>query len=54
MEATLQIDNLGKRTGITDANITHRIQEIEERSLEVEDTKKILTQKSKMQNEKRS
>lgn len=29
MEATLQIDNLGKRTGTTDANI--RIQEMVER-----------------------
>jgi hypothetical protein len=31
MEAHLEMENLGKRSGITDVNITNRIQEIEER-----------------------
>jgi len=33
MEATLEMDNdgVGKRSGATDASITNRIQEIEER-----------------------
>ena len=31
MEATLEMENLGKRSGITDVSITNRIQEIEER-----------------------
>ena len=30
-ERTLKIENLQKRSGVTDANITNRIQEIEER-----------------------
>ena len=30
-ETTLEIDNLGKRSGVIDASITNRIQEIEER-----------------------
>jgi prefoldin subunit 5 len=30
-ETTLQIENLGKRSGTIDASITSRIQEIEER-----------------------
>jgi predicted transcriptional regulator len=37
-EATLEMDHLGKRTGATDANITNRIKEIEERILGIEDT----------------
>jgi hypothetical protein len=31
------MENLGKRSGITDVSITNRIQEIEERILGVED-----------------
>jgi hypothetical protein len=38
MEANLEMENLGKRTGITDVSITNRIQEIEERIMGVEDT----------------
>ena len=38
MEANLEIENLGKRSGITDVSITNRIQEIEERISGVEDT----------------
>jgi uncharacterized coiled-coil protein SlyX len=32
------MDNLGKRSGATDASITNRIQEIEERTSGIEDT----------------
>ena len=32
------MENLGKRSGVTDANITNRIQEIEERISGIEDT----------------
>jgi len=37
-EGILEMENLGKRTGTTDASIAKRIQEIEERILGVEDT----------------
>jgi uncharacterized coiled-coil protein SlyX len=37
-EKTLEIENLGKRSGVTDASITNRIQEIEERISGTEDT----------------
>ena len=37
-ETTLKIENLGKRTGVIDASITNRIQEIEEKISGVEDT----------------
>ena len=37
-EATMEMENLGKRSGATDASITNRIQEIEERMSGVEDT----------------
>ena len=37
MEANLELENLGKRSGIIDVSITNRIQEIEERILGVED-----------------
>jgi archaellum component FlaC len=37
-ETTLEMKNLGKRSGVTDANITNRIQEIEERISGIEDT----------------
>ena len=30
-ETTLDIENLGKKSGVVDASINHRIQEIEER-----------------------
>jgi hypothetical protein len=35
---TLEIENLGKRSGVIDASITNRIQEIEERISAAEDT----------------
>ena len=34
----LEIENLGKRSGVIDASITNRIQEIEERISSTEDT----------------
>ena len=38
MEATWEMENLGKRSGVTDASITNRIQEIDERISVSEDT----------------
>jgi predicted nucleic acid-binding Zn-ribbon protein len=38
-ETSMEIENLGKRSGIIDASITNRIQEIEERISGAEDTK---------------
>jgi hypothetical protein len=38
MEANLEMENLGKRSGITDVCITNRIKEIEERISGVGDT----------------
>jgi chromosome segregation ATPase len=37
-ETTLEIENLGKKSGATDASITNKIQEIEERISGAEDT----------------
>ena len=42
METNLEIENLGKRSGITDVSITERIQEIEERSSHVEDIVEVI------------
>jgi hypothetical protein len=39
-ETTLEIESLGKRSVVTDANITNRIQEIEEILSGTEDTTK--------------
>jgi predicted nucleic acid-binding Zn-ribbon protein len=36
MEANLKMENLGKKSGITDTSITNRMQEIEERISGVE------------------
>jgi predicted nucleic acid-binding Zn-ribbon protein len=38
-ETTLEIENLGKRSGVIDTSITDRTQEIEKRILGAEDTK---------------
>jgi chromosome segregation ATPase len=46
-ETTLEIENLGKRSGVIDASITNRIQETEERISSAEDTIEILAQQSK-------
>jgi predicted nucleic acid-binding Zn-ribbon protein len=37
-ETSLEIENLGKRSGVIDASITNRIQEIEERISGAEDS----------------
>jgi predicted nucleic acid-binding Zn-ribbon protein len=37
-ETTLEIENLGKKSGTIDASITNRIQELEERITSAEDT----------------
>jgi hypothetical protein len=37
-KTTLEIENLGKRSGVIDASITNRIQEIEERISGADDT----------------
>ena len=37
MKANLEMENLGKRSGITDISITNRIQEIEEKISGVEE-----------------
>jgi predicted nucleic acid-binding Zn-ribbon protein len=37
-ETTVDLENLGKRSGVIDASITNRIQEIEERISGAEDT----------------
>ena len=37
-EGNLEMENLGKRTGATDASITNRIQEMEEKISGSEDT----------------
>jgi predicted nucleic acid-binding Zn-ribbon protein len=37
-ETTLELENLGKRSGVTDASITNKLQEIEERISGEEDT----------------
>jgi len=52
-ETTLEIESLGKRSGVTETNITERIQEIEETILGVEDTiENIKQQSKKIQNAK--
>ena len=38
MEGILEMENLGKRSGVTDASINNRVQEIEERISGIEDT----------------
>ena len=38
MEAILEMENLGKRTGTAEVSITNRIQEMEERISGIEDT----------------
>jgi hypothetical protein len=37
MQTTLEMENLGKRSGVIDASITNRIQEIKERISDAED-----------------
>jgi predicted nucleic acid-binding Zn-ribbon protein len=53
-ETTLEIETLGKKSGTIDANISNRIQEIEERISGAEDSIENMAQQSKkMQNAKR-
>ena len=54
-ETNLELENLGKRSGVIDASITNRIQEIEERISGAEDTiANIDTTVKEKQNAKRS
>ena len=54
-ETTLELENLGKRSGVIDVSITNRMQEIEERISVHKIPQKTLTQQSKkMQNVKSS
>ena len=54
-KTSLEIENLRKNSGVMDASIKKRIQDIEERISGAEDTMKRLTQQSKkMQNAKSS
>ena len=54
-ETTLEIENLGKRSGVIDASIINRIQELEERISGAEDTtENIDTTVKEVQNAKRS
>jgi hypothetical protein len=53
MEATLEMENLEKRSGITDVSITNRIQGIEERISGVEDTIEDIGTSVKIQNIKK-
>jgi hypothetical protein len=54
-ERTLEMESLQMRSGVTDASITNRIQELEERISSAEIPQKTLTQQSrKMQKAKRS
>ena len=46
-KATLEMENLGKRSQVADVSITNRIQEIEERISDVEDTIEDIDTKSK-------
>jgi hypothetical protein len=51
----LEIENLGKRSGVIHASINHRTQEIEERISDAEHTiRNIETQSKKIQNAKSS
>ena len=54
-EATLEIENLGKKSGNTDASISNRIQEMEERISGAEDSiENISTTIKEIQNSRRS
>jgi hypothetical protein len=53
-EAMLEIETLGKKSGTIDANISNRIQEMEERISGTEDPIENISTTIKMQNAKRS
>ena len=50
METTLEIENLGRKSGVIDASINNIIQEIEERISGAEDTTENIDPTKKMQN----
>ena len=52
MEANLEMENLGKRSGITDISITNRIQEIEESWVQMIPQKKLAQLSKKIQHVK--
>ena len=47
-ETNLEIENLGKKSGVIDVSITNRIQEIEERLSGVEDKQTTIEKKKQM------
>jgi uncharacterized coiled-coil protein SlyX len=53
-ETTLEIENLGKKSGDIDVSISNRIQELEERVSGAEDTIENIDTTKKMQNAKSS
>jgi prefoldin subunit 5 len=53
-QTTLELGKLGNRSGVIDASITHRIQEIEERNSGAEDTIENIDRTKKMQKENSS
>ena len=53
-ETTLEMENLGKISGVIDASITNRIQVIEERISGAEDTSENIDRTKKMKNAKSS
>jgi hypothetical protein len=54
MEVNLEVENLGKMSGTTYISITNRIQEIEDRTLGVEDTLEKIDTTETIQNVKNS
>ena len=50
MEANLEMEDIGKMSGITDISITNRIQEIEERISGIEDIGTLVKQNAKSKN----
>jgi predicted nucleic acid-binding Zn-ribbon protein len=53
-ETTLEIENLRKRSGVINVSITNRIQDIEERRSDAEDSIENIDTAKKMQNSKSS
>ena len=54
IEATLEIETLGKKSGTIDVSISNRIQEMEERISGAEDSIENISKTKKMQNAKGS
>ena len=51
-ETNMELENLGKRSGVIDTSITNRMQEIEGEITEAEDTIENIETTKKMKNEK--